>query len=376
MLTRILAVAKKEIKQLKRDKRMLYILLIYPVFLLVLFGYAINFDVHHIKMVIYDQDKSIDSRNLVKSMTSSDYFDLVGYINDESKIKNILDTKAAQCVIVFPKDMSRKFYSNQNVKIQVLIDGVDANSASLINSYVSIAIASYSQKIQGEILAVGGGKAYLPIDIHPTFWFNPELESSFFLVPGLIVMILIITAVVSISLSIVREKERGTIEQLNVSPLTSIEMLIGKTIPYVIISLIIAAFILVAGYILFGITIRGSIILLFFTMLLFLFASLNIGILVSSIADTQQVAFQLATLVSMLPSMLLSGFVFPIESMPPVIQYISNITPAKFFMIILRGILLKGVGIGAFWQQIVYLLIFSLILLFLSVIINKRARTA
>ncbi len=376
MLTRIKAIAKKEVRQLKRDKRMLYVLFIFPVILLVLFGYAINFDVHHIKMVVYDQDKSTDSRDLINTLTSSDYFDLVGYINDENEIKDILDTKKAQCVIVFPHNMSRDFYSKQNVEVQVLIDGVDANTASLINGYITAAFASYTQTVQSKVLAVVGRETYVPIDIHPAFWFNPELNSSFFLVPGLIVMILIITAVVSISLSIVREKERGTIEQLNVSPLTSLEMLIGKTLPYVVISLIIAAFILIAGYILFGITIKGSIILLFFTILLFLFAALNLGILVSSIANTQQVAFQIATLVSMLPSMLLSGFVFPIESMPPAVQVISNITPAKFFMIILRGILLKGVGIQAFWQQIVYLMIFSGILLVISAVINKRSRTA
>ena len=376
MLTRIKAVAKKEIRQLKRDKRMLYVLFIFPVILLVLFGYAINFDVHHIKMVVYDQDKSFDSRNFINTLTSSDYFDLVGYINDESKIRDILDTKTAQCVIVFPRDMSKKLYSNQNAQVQILIDGVDANTASLINSYLTLAVASYSQQVQSKILAVDGRQAYVPIDVHPSFWFNPELVSTVFLIPGLIVMILIITAVVSISLSIVREKERGTVEQLNVSPLTSLEMLIGKTIPYVIISLIIASFILVAGYILFGITIKGSIILLFLTILLFIFASLNLGILVSSIADTQQVAFQISTLVSMLPSMLLSGFVFPIESMPKVIQYITNITPAKFFMIILRDIMLKGVGIGSFWQQVVYLIIFSLILLLLSTLINRRSRIA
>ncbi len=376
MYNRIKAVAKKEVRQLKRDKRMLYVLFIFPIVLLVLFGYAINFDVHHIKMAVYDQDKSPDSRQLINSLTSSEYFDLVGYINDESKIGNVLDTKEAQCVIVFPNDMSKKLYSNKPAPVQILIDGVDANTASLIKGYMTAGLASYSRKIQSRVLAFNGRKPYIPIDIHPSFWFNPELKSSFFLVPGLIVMILIITAVVSISLSIVREKERGTIEQLNVSPISSLEMLIGKTIPYVIISLIIAAFILLAGYVLFGITIKGSILLLFLSMLLFLFASLNLGIIVSSIADTQQVAFQMATLVSMLPSMLLSGFVFPIESMPPVVQVFTNITPAKFFMIVLRDILLKGVGIDAFWQQLVYLAIFSLVLLLLSSLINKRKRTA
>ena len=376
MLNRIKAIAKKEVRQLKRDKRMLYVLFVFPILLLVIFGYAINFDVHHIKMVIFDRDKSTDSRNFVKSLTSSDYFDLVGYIHSESQIKEVLDTKQAQCVVVFPQDFSKEIYSRQTAPLQILIDGVDANSASIIISYMNAATASYSQKIQSSVLAVMGRKSYLPIDLRPAFWFNPELNSTFFLIPGLIAMILIITAVVSISLSIVREKERGTIEQINVSPLTSFELLIGKTIPYTVIALMIAAFILAAGYVLFGITIKGNIILLFFSTLLFLFATLNLGILVSSIADTQQVAFQIATLVSMLPSMLLSGYIFPIESMPPVVQILSNITPAKFFLIILRALLLKGAGIEAFWPQLIYLFIFSMIMLSLSSLINMKSKTA
>ncbi len=376
MLNRIIAIARKEVRQLKRDKRMLYVLFVFPILLLIIFGYAINFDVHHIKMVIYDRDKSVDSRDFIKSLTSSDYFDLVGYIHDESKIKEVLDTKVAQCVVVFPEDFSKQIYSKQTAPLQIIIDGVDANSASIIISYMNAATASYSQKIQSSVMAIMGRENYIPIDLRPAFWFNPELNSTFFLIPGLIAMILIITAVVSISLSIVREKERGTIEQINVSPLSSFELLIGKTIPYTIISLMIAAFILIAGYVLFGITIRGNIILLFFSTLLFLFATLNLGIFVSSIADTQQVAFQIATLVSMLPSMLLSGYIFPIESMPPVVQVLTNITPAKFFLIILRAILLKGAGIEAFWPQLIYLFIFSLIMLSLSSLINMKSKTA
>jgi ABC-2 type transport system permease protein len=376
MLNRIKAIAIKEMRQLKRDTRMLYVLFVFPILLLVIFGYAINFDVHHIKMVIYDQDKSTDSRNFIKSLTSSDYFDLVGYINTESQIKGVLDTKKAQCVIVFPRDMSDKLYSKQNAKVQILIDGVDANTASLILNYMNIATMSYSQKIQSNVLASVGRKGYIPIDVHPAFWFNPALDSTFFLIPGLIVMILMITAVVSISLSIVREKERGTIEQINVSPLTSLELLIGKTIPYVVISLMIGTLILVGGHFLFGTTIKGNLLLLFLSTLLFLFAALNLGIIVSSIANTQQVAFQIATLVSMLPSMLLSGFIFPIESMPVVVQVLTNITPAKFFLVILRAILLKGVGIESFWPQLVYLTIFSLVLLFLSALINKKSKVA
>ncbi len=376
MLNRIRAIALKEIRQLKRDTRMLFVLFVFPIVLLVIFGYAISFDVHHIKMVVYDQDKSFDSRSFVQMLTSSSYFDLVGYIDNENQIKKILDEKRAQCVIVFPKDMSRKLYSNQKAKLQILIDGVDGNTATIIQNYLNYATQSYSQKFISRVLAVSGGKAYSPIDLEPAFWFNPDLSSTFFLVPGLIAMILILTAVVSISLSIVREKEKGTIEQINVSPLSSLELLIGKTIPYTIISLMITAFILIAGYFLFGVPVKGSIFLLFLTTLLFLFASLNLGILVSSIADSQQVAFQMATLVSLLPSTLLSGFIFPIESMPLPIQILTNVTPSKFFLIILRDILLKGVGLEAFWDQVIYLIIFSAVLLTISTLINRKSKIA
>ena len=376
MLNRIKATAVKEMRQLRRDKRMLYVLFVFPIFLLVIFGYAINFDVHHIKIVVFDQDKSVDSRNFVKSLTSSEYFDVVGYIHDDKEIKTVLDTKKAQCVVVFPQDMSKKLYSKQSAQVQILIDGVDANTASLILNYMNSATAAYSQKLQGNILASMGKKAYIPLDIHPAFWFNPDLDSTVFLIPGLIVMILIITAVVSISLSIVREKERGTIEQINVSPLTSLELLIGKTVPYTIISLMVGTLILVGGHFLFGITFKGNIFLLLFSTLIFLFAALNLGIIVSSIANTQQVAFQIATLVTMLPSMLLSGFIFPIESMPFVVQILTNVTPAKFYLIILRAILLKGVGIESFWPQLIYLTIFSLVLLSLSALINKKSKIA
>jgi ABC-2 type transport system permease protein len=375
MFSRIKAIAIKEIRQLKRNKRMLYVLFAFPVFLLMIFGYAINFDVHHIKIVVFDQDKSELSRNFIISLTSSEYFDLVGYISSEDKIQQVLDSKIAQCVIVFPENLSEEFYSKRNASIQILIDGVDANTASLINSYVNVATATYSQKLQARILAVSGRHAYIPVDVHPSFWFNPELNSTIFLIPGLIVMILIITAVISISLSIVGEKERGTIEHINVSPLTTLELLIGKTIPYIIISLFIAAFILIASYLLFGMSIKGNIFLLFLSTLIFLFASLTLGIIVSSIADNQQVAYQLAALTTLLPSMLLSGFVFPIESMPIILQWITNITPTKFFLVILRDILLKGVGITAFWDQLLYLVIFSLVLLTLAVIINKKSET-
>lgn len=374
MLNRIIAIAKKEIKQLRRDTRMLFIIFFFPVVLLIIFGYAINFDVHHIKIAVYDQDRSEITRNYVNGLISSDYFDLVTYVENESDIKRFLDEKIVQAVIVFPYDLSRRLMSSQDVKVQYLIDGVDGSTASVIQNYVNAATYSYSLKLTKEYLAVTGKNMYMPVDLQPRFWFNPELQSTKFLIPGLMGMILIVTAVISISLSIVREKERGTIEQINVSPLSSLEFILGKTIPYIFISLVNATIVLAAGYILFGIVIKGNILLLLLGTMAFLFAALGLGIFISTVADSQQVAFQAANVTSLLPSFILSGFIFPIETMPAAIQVLTNITPAKFYIVILRAILLRGAGISAFWEQLIYLGIFGAVFISLATIIDKRSR--
>lgn len=374
-LKRIRAIAKKEFKHLFRDIRMLSILLLFPVFLLGVFGYAVNFDVHHIKIVVYDEENSKISREFINSLTKSTYFDLIGYINNDSQIKEILDEKKAQCIAVIPKDFSRKLYSKQEAKIQYLIDGVDGNTANIIQFYSTAATQSLNAKLTAEILSRAGIKSFTPIDLRPIFWFNPDLKSTRFFIPGLIAMILIITAAVSVSLSLVREKERGTIEQINVSSIKSSELLIGKTLPYVLLALVNAAMILIAGYILFDVVVKGSYTLLFFSTLNFLIASTSIGILVSVVSDSQQVAFSIATMVTMLPSFILSGFVFPIESMPAIIQVITNITPAKFFINVLRAIVLRGVGVFAIWDQLLYLILYASVLLGAAIIIYNKKET-
>ncbi|MDX9924024.1 MAG: ABC transporter permease [Ignavibacteriaceae bacterium] len=374
MFNRIYAIAKKEARQLKRDTRMLFIVFFFPVVLLAIFGYAINFDVHHIKLGVYDLDRSEYSREFLNGLSSSEYFDIVTYIDDDGEIKKLLDEKTVQAIVVFPKDMSRRLLSKQEVKIQFLVDGVDGTSASVIQNYVNAATYSYSIQLTKEYLAVTGKNLYVPIDLQARFWFNPDLQSTRFLIPGLMGMILIITAVISISLSIVREKERGTIEQINVSPLSSIEFIIGKTIPYIVISLINASIVLLAGYLLFGIVIKGNIFLLLLGTFAFLFAALSLGVFISTISDSQQVAFQAANVTSLLPSLILSGFIFPIESMPVAVQILTNITPAKFYIVILRSILLRGAGISAFWDQLIYLAIFGSVFIILATLADKKSK--
>ena len=376
MLKRTFAIIKKEVRQLKRDTRLLAVIFSFPVLLLIMFGYAVNFDVKNIKIAIYDQDKSELSRDFINSLNSSEYFNIVDFINSESSINNLLDQKIAKCVVVIPSDFSKKINSNRNTSIQYLIDGVDANTASIIQNYMFAATAQFNQKVSSEILARNGMKEFIPLSLETQFWFNPDLKTTRYLIPGLIAMILIVTAVITVALSFVREKEKGTMEQLNVSSLQSIELILGKTLPFVIIALVNAGLILLAGYIFFGVEVKGSYLLLLLTTLIFLTASTSLGIFISVLSDSQQVAFSAATFVSLLPSFILSGFVFPIDSMPWIIQLITNVTPAKFFIEILRGIILRGVGVSAFWDQIIYLLIFTIVLIVLASVIGKRKAEA
>jgi ABC-2 type transport system permease protein len=352
---------------------MMFVIFFFPVFLLVIFGYAVNFDVENVKIAVYDEERSDISREFVNSLISTSYFTLTKTIESHNDIKSTLDQKEAQAVLVFPRKFSENFYSaKEPAKVQFLIDGVDGNTAGIIQNYLKAATQSFNQKYQREVLANYGQMFIMPIDLHTIFWFNPDLQTTKFLIPGLIALILIVTAVISVSLTLVREKEKGTIEQLNVSSINTLELLIGKSLPYLVISLINACLILIAGYFLFDVIVKGSYLLLLGTTLIFLFACVCMGIFISVVADSQQVAFTFAAFASLLPAVILSGFIFPIDSMPFAVQLITNLTPTKFFIVALRDIVLKGVGLQAFWDQIIYLFIFSFILLGLATVINKK----
>ncbi|MFH1197689.1 MAG: ABC transporter permease [bacterium] len=370
---RMRAIFKKEIKQLYRDKRMLFVIFFFPVLMLVMFGYAVNFDVTNIHLAVYDLDKSTVSREFINSLSATSYFSIEKIIERDSEIKETLDKKDAQAVLVIPSGFSKILIAaKEPAKLQFLTDGVDGNTAMIIQNYVNAASLRFNQKIQAEVLADKGMKPFVPLNLNTTFWFNPDLETTSFLIPGLIAIILIVTSVVTVSLSIVREKERGTIEQINVSSIKTIELLLGKSFPYLMIAFFNAIFILIAGYILFGVEVKGSFLLLFISTIIFLFACTSMGIMISSISDSQQISFSLATFASLLPSLILSGFVFPIESMPYIIRVLTNITPTKFFISTLRAIILKGVGLQVFYMDLVYLLIFAFLMLLLASVINKR----
>ncbi|MHB1048928.1 MAG: ABC transporter permease [Bacteroidota bacterium] len=366
-MRQLVPIIRKEILHILRDRRVLSILTFVPAVLLLINGYALNFDVRNITLAVYDGEKSAQSREFIGTFVTSGYFEYTGTLTDYRQAQSYIDEGTVKLVMVIPPDFSNDIIAGRQATVQLLVDGMDANAATTIVGYAQAVTLQYSQQVILRNLAKFGRSGYIPVNYHARIWYNPELKSAKFLVPGLIAFILAITGVIATALSIVKEKERNTIEQIDVSPVHPVSLIVGKMIPYAIISLVAAAIVLLTAYFLFDVEVKGSLVLLFFTTLLFICAALGQGLLVSTISDSQQLAFQLATVVSMLPTMILSGFMFPIRSMPLFLQILSNITPAKFYLVAMRGIVLKGVGIEALWEQLVYLSIFTLIVVAVSV---------
>jgi len=346
-------------------------LLVLPSALIVLVGYALNFDVKHIPLILYDQDKSEQSRDFLRVFRQTEYFDLVATVDSYAEVEQHITSGAAGAAVVVPVTFSRDLAAGVDVRVQVLVDGSDANSAGQAVSYAARMISSHSLKLVAETLTRVGREPFVPVDFRPRVWYNPDLISSKFLLPGLIGFILVLTAVVSTSMTVVREKERGTMEQILVSPVRPLELIIGKTVPYLIISVVAATMILVLGYVLFDVEIEGSILLLYLAIMILVVGALGQGLLISTVTDSQQVAFMLSIFSSLLPSFLLSGFIFPVSNMPYILQIISNVAVAKFFLVICRGIILKGVGMDALWEQFIFMSLFAFVLLGISV---KRMR--
>ncbi|MBM4168936.1 MAG: ABC transporter permease [Ignavibacteria bacterium] len=363
----ILPIVKKEFRQLRRDKRALGVLIFIPAFLLILVGYALNFDVKNLSLAVLDYDNSTASRSLVSSLTQSEYLRLKGYLTNEQEIDQALGDESAHVVIVIPTGFSDMLLSGNEAAIQVLIDGANANTASIASAYVNLGVREHANRVLLRWFEQRGRSLALPIKLQPKLWYNPDLRTERFLLPGLFGLILMIVTVVSTSLSIVREKETGTLEQLKTSPLRAAELIVGKVFPYLLISVVAATIILITSALLFDVVVEGSILLLYAAIALFLTAGLAQGLLISTIARTQQVAFLVSVLSSLLPAFLLSGFIFPIDSMPLFLRIISNIQATKFFLVIIRSIMIKGVGFPATWEQFVYLALFVAVLMAISI---------
>ena len=369
-MSKTLSIAIKEFRQIARDRRTLLILLFVPAFFLLLYGYALSFDIRNIPLAVEDNDRSSASREVISAFVNSGYFDFVGDISNEADLVRRLDDGSARAVLVVPGGFGRDLRGARSTGVQLIVNGDNANTATTVVGYAVGLVGALSTRyeVQARLASPVGPL----VRTEPRIWYNPELRSTLFLVPGLIAYFAMITAVVSTALSIVREKEVGTMEQVRMSPVGPLAYVIGKTVPYFVVSLVSAMAIIGASMLLFDLPMRGSWPLLVASVSLFLVGALGFGVLISTIAETQQVAFQVAILTSYLPTFMLSGFIFPISSMPGPLQIVTYAVPARYFLTVLRAIVLKGVGAAAFWEELAALGIFAAMILALASLRLRR----
>lgn len=360
MLRRLLAIMKKEFLQIRRDPPSLVMVFVMPVMMLLFFGYAVNMDVDHIPLAVLDQDQSQASRQLVENMVQTQYFDLSYRVLDGNEIRALLDGGRVRAALVIPPGYARALRRGETATAQLIVDGSDPLVARTALSMAELTSHYKSQEIRmATINPQGVPLQSLPgIDLRARAWYNPGLESTKFNIPGLIGLIMQNVTVMLTAFALVRERERGTLEQLMVTPIRGIELMIGKLVPYILIAFIDMGLALSIGVLWFKVPVVGSIPLLLGLTFLFLIFALGLGIFFSTIARTQLQAMQM-TMLFILPSVLLSGFIFPRSSMPLVIQYLGNLIPLTYFLEILRGIMLKGVGIRYLWRDVLPLAIFG-----------------
>lgn len=360
----IRAILRREFTDVLRDRRSLLLTFLYPISMLIMYGYGIRYDVDNVPLTILDYDRSAESRGLTEQMVRSGYFKLVRSATSYDEVEHDLNTDASHAAVVIPIGFSERLRAREPVTVQAIVDGTDSNTATIAQGYLLGMIGSYGATLQTEVRR--HVESALPIRVKSRVWYNPELRSVNFIVPGVIAVIMMIVGAILTALSIVKEKERGTIEQILVSPIRPLEMMIGKIIPYVVIAFLDLMIVVAAGYLIFAVPIKGSLLQLGIFALLYLVASLGTGVFVSTIADTMQTAMLAAIFISLLPSVLLSGFVFPLEHMPVAIRLISYFFPGRYFVTAIRGIYLKGIGIEFLWPEALMLTAFCIGIVWLS----------
>lgn len=358
MWERVRSIIIKEFRETFRDKRMLIIIFIAPLFQLFVFGYAATTDVNHIPAAVYDLDNTRQSRDVTREFSYSEYFDIKYYVYNDAEEEKLIDKSRVDVVFRFQRGFARDIEAGRSAALQMVVDGTDSNTASVILSYASQILERYQAAALGERvrIALKTVNAVPGVDLRARAWFNENLESRYFFIPGVIALIITIMSLLLTAMAIVREKEIGTMEQLIVSPLKPYELIMGKLIPFALIALAELVIVTVIGVGWFRLPFRGDIIFLFICVIIFLLTSSGVGLLISTISSTQQEAM-MSTFLFFFPAILLSGFMFPIDNMPRIVQYITYINPLRYLMIILRGIFLKGIGIGILWPQLCALLV-------------------
>ncbi len=365
--TRLRSLIRKEFIQIRRDKRTLILVLIIPIMQLFLMGYAATNDVRNVPLAVYDQDRGPQARALLDAYRAADYFTITYEANSEEELGNLIDTGKARAGLIIPPDYSDKITAGESGQVMIVLDGSDPTIASTALSSAKLIGQAYSTQILEERLASRGQTSAIqaPVQVGTTVWYNPDLVSAYFMIPGVIGMILFaLTSILSAS-AIVRERERGTIEQLIVTPIRPWELVVGKLLPYVLLAFFNAFEVLAIGHYWFKVPLNGSLLLLFGASFLFLLSSLGIGLFASTIANTQQEAM-LTVWMLLLPSIFLAGFFFPLQAMPKILQWISYIFPLRYYLVIIRSLMIKGTGIAAFKEELLALAIFGVAIMSLA----------
>lgn len=367
-LIRIFAVADKEWIQIRRDTRSLIFSLISPVSLIILFGYALTMDVKNVSMAVYDQDRSSTSRQLLEKFSHTEYLHIYNYVSDYNEIDHLINREDIKLAMVIPNGFGKRFKSGKETDIQLLADGSDSTTATVAIGYVKAIIANYNIDVKvDELKRIGISETKLPVETENRIWYNPELLSKNFIVPGLIVIVLSVISALIASLTISREWERGTMETLITTPLRSYELVLGKLIPFVFLGIFGIIVMLLAGYFVFDVPFKGSFVELLILGVLFLIGTTSLGMMISSITRVQVLSVQFSMVMTYMPAFILSDYIFPIENMPLIIKAITYIVPAKYLIVIIRGIALKGVSYTLLWTQILFLAVFALIMITISI---------
>jgi ABC-2 type transport system permease protein len=360
---------RKELLELRQDPKLFGVLFLAPVIQLTLLGYAATTDVRNVPMVIADADRTAASRRLIETFAGSPYFTIVGSAGSVNEIDPWLEHGDAWMALTIPAGYGERASTGQAAVVQVIADGSDSNSATLALGYARGVVATHAAEMAA---ARGGPPSAAGIDARIRVWFNPGLESREFMIPGIVALLLLVITTNLSSMGIVREKELGTLEQLNVTPLARWELIVGKLLPYGLLGMIDVVLVTVFAVLWFEIPIAGSPLLLFATSVIYLLTTLGLGLFISTISNTQQQAMMTGTFFFLMPMLYLSGFIFPIENMPPVIQTVTYLIPLRYFIVIVRGIFLKGVGIAVLWPQILALFTWGVCILALAVMRSRK----
>ncbi len=365
--SRLVSLIRKEFIQILRDPRTLVLVMVIPVMQLFLLGYAATNDVRNVPLAVFNQDRGPASRDLLDAYRAADYFLLAYEVYSEDALRDLIESGQARAGIIIPPDYSQRVLMGRSAEVAFVLDGSDPTVASTSLSAAQLIGQQHATQIMVQRLAGRGFSTAisLPVDIRSQVWYNPDLLSAYFMIPGMIGMILYSLTSILTATAVVRERERGTIEQLIVTPIRSWELMVGKLLPYTLLAFFNTLEVMVIGYYWFEVPVRGDLWLILGVSSLFLMSSLGIGLLASTIANTQQEAM-LIVWMSMLPSLFLSGFLFPLEAMPKILQWISYIFPLRYYLIVIRALMLKGVGVGPIREEVIALAVFGVAIMSLA----------